>query len=390
MFFFVHRTFEIGGLKTLVLREVEWLRQKEDSVCVICEYMDSEMEQRLKHLGASQKIINDWKYNNVYSTVIKEQESNNDVIQFLGFEEFLCFQLKNKDCRFKAYLYCVNPIDFHLGQKNKLLRLFLIPLIRPVIKGYTKAKSIVYIDEMTLESNIRYYNMSIDECDWTFVPLPFYPRCKKNNALSDNTLRILAVARASFPFKGYLLGLIDTLDKHYDEIPNFKLTIISAGDDIKILKEKINTANEHIGNKIELIEGVRSDRLDEFYSSSNLFIGMGTTVLEAADSGTPTIVVTPYTDKFISDGFFHNNPSSLVSSISSIQDGWKELDKYIGCSAQERIEISKKTRKSLDYYDANFILTKLNSLVCASIYKINFIRMTFLKGYFYIKSRVLG
>lgn len=375
----------------MVLREIAWLNDNKDhSICVICQYMDSEMEQSLKHLGASYVIIDDWKYNNVYSTILQEKECDEDVIQFLGFEEFICFQLKNTGCAFRAYLYCVNPIDFHLGQKIKCLKPILKPLISSTILGYSKSKEIVYLDKMTLESNIQYYGVNYKKCRWTFIPLPYKPSYKKNKVMTEKNLKILAVARASFPFKGYLLGLIDTISEHYHEMPDCKVTVISTGDDIDQLKEKIHAVNRNVDNRITLIEGVRADRLYEYYTQSNLFIGMGTTILEAAECGTPAIVAHPYINRFLSEGFFHENTNSLGGNNENLKDGWEDIYKYINFSVEKREEISQETLNKLTYYDADVVLEKLDTLDYSTKFIMNPLSKCILKFYFFVKSKLLS
>lgn len=388
MYFFVHATFENGGIKTLMLRQAQWLRMRGENVCVIGSYIDKETEQRLSEMQVKYCVIKSRSSLDVHNEIWANKDSINDVIQFFGFEEFLFFKLRNSKSDFKAFLYCVNPIDMHLGQRFKILKPILKSSIVSTIVGYSNEKTIIYNDIQTLESNIKYYGIGIDECDWRFMPLPYKAVNMTNNTIASDTISILAVARAAFPFKGYLLGLIDTLNMHIDEMPKFKLTIISAGDDVEVLKRKIDVADNKLKSVITFIEGVRAEELHKYYSNANLFIGMGTTVLEAAECGTPVIIAAPNTNQFLSEGYFHNNNKNLGGG-SFKKDGWNDINYFISTSVSQREEMSQLTRRALNYYDEDLILSELYDNLKISAFRLPVIKECILKAYFSIKNRIL-
>lgn len=49
-FIFVHSTFEKGGLKTLMLRQAQWLRIRGEDDRVIGSYIDEKTVQRLSEM----------------------------------------------------------------------------------------------------------------------------------------------------------------------------------------------------------------------------------------------------------------------------------------------------------------------------------------------------
>ena len=138
-------------------------------------------------------------------------------------------------------------------------------------------------------------------------PLPFEMTDKRKEWGNDPEVReVLSICRADFPFKSYILGLIDCIKKINEQNKRAKLRIVSYGKDIDQIKRRIGDCES-----IELIGETPYDKLTEYYLQADIFVGMGTTILDAAKFGLPAIYANVDSPEFVSCGFFHDNPQAV-------------------------------------------------------------------------------
>ena len=111
------------------------------------------------------------------------------------------------------------------------------------------------MDEVTLEETQNY----LDKTFPSSPPIMRLPMICKNDLSADKIISkgffsntIITASRAEFPYKGYLLGLLDDFVYLNTKLSDIKLVIVSDGDDINILKNRINNLPSNIQQKISL------------------------------------------------------------------------------------------------------------------------------------------
>lgn len=177
------------------------------------------------------------------------------------------------------------------------------------------------------------------------VPLGLdFPEIEAGRKRKSNN--ILTVARLH-PMKEYVFGLIDALavlatERHR---PGLSLTIIGDGPLLEQLKEL--TRQRGVQGLVVFTGEVPPDLLDSYYNQADVFVGMGTTILEASGRGVPSIVAIGHSRKFETHGFFCDTPGyTLGEAASGIcpRDGVVFLRQLID-SEQIREEVSHACRR---------------------------------------------
>lgn len=187
----------------------------------------------------------------------------------------------------------------------------------------------------------------------SIVPLGLdFPEIDAGRRRKSNS--ILTVARL-YPMKEYVFGLIDALavlDAERDR-PGLTLTIIGDGPFLEELREF--TRQRGVGSLVFFVGTVSPDHLDAYYDQADVFVGMGTTLLEASGRGVPSIVAIGHSRNFESHGFFCDTLGHTLGEAASgigRRDGVGYLRRLID-SEQLREEISRSCRrKALELFSA--------------------------------------
>lgn len=127
--------------------------------------------------------------------------------------------------------------------------------------------------------------------------------------------------------------------------PGLSLTIIGDGPFLEQLKEL--TRQRGVQGLVVFTGEVPPDLLDSYYNQADVFVGMGTTILEASGRGVPSIVAIGHSRKFETHGFFCDTPGyTLGEAASGIcpRDGVVFLRQLID-SEQIREEVSHACRR---------------------------------------------
>ncbi len=226
-----------------------------------------------------------------------------DVITYIGF------------CRWKSIkkrgdvsivLYILNPNYSVFNTKKTYLN-------RPYDKTLRSqlGKSIIFMDEDCLERAEQFYKQRIDSSGivrlgYEIEALDTNEIMQRRNDMQD--FEVLSVSRFAFPFKGYQLGLIDAVPMLVERYPRIKFTIIGCDESTngdELFKKKYDGLDEFQKQKVKWIKKVAYSDLVKHYHTANLYIGMGSTVIEAAVHGVPSIVVAYNTTDLAPIGYFH-------------------------------------------------------------------------------------
>ena len=352
-YMFVYRNIVVGGCEFLIEKlGREILKDDKNNVIIYFETIDEIMYSRFVRNGFCLKQVKGEFY--------KFEFKNINIITFT-LKDYIIFS-SNKLNNLKTVLYVVHPYIFNIANKrNFILKLFVKMLLKTFVLKSIKNKSIFFMDKETVRSNLEYFSSKNIVTGAMIVNLPIdlvenKKEILNKRAKTKNYIKILSIARAEFPFKGYLIGLVDFLCKNSKE--NIKLTIISYGEGFKILKQKIESLPINIKQKINLYGKTDYDKLNDFLNDSNLYIGMGTTVLDAANRGIITIPIKAYTYDLIADKFFHEmfiDESHNKTKNRTFQDLFNE---FIRIENDDYLTLSYENIKIVNENFSTVVITK--------------------------------
>jgi hypothetical protein len=220
-----------------------------------------------------------------------------------------------------------------------------------------KENKIIVMDEKTIEYAEDYYKGTLlfsrlhNKIVRIFVEDSGYNEFKLNEKIVSKTFNILAIARAEFPFKGYLLGLVRDFPKYADY--QTYLDIVSYGPDIKKLKDELLILNESYKGRVKIHGKKTHKELFPYFDSSNVYVGMGTTILDAAVRKVISIPIQSYTDKVFASNYFHLNYRNVVDDGKG-HNNFAQLIQ--GIRNMNEMEYKKACNESRDivlqYYEA--------------------------------------
>jgi hypothetical protein len=134
------------------------------------------------------------------------------------------------------------------------------------------------------------------------VPLPMhFPAVARSRPVVDGCI-ILTVARL-VEVKGYVEGLIRDFAE-LSALQGSSNRLVIVGDGPCRLRFERAAAMHGISSQVDFAGSVPYAALNEYYNRADIYVGMGTTVLEAASLGVPAIVAIAHTRDFTTSGLF--------------------------------------------------------------------------------------
>lgn len=366
-YLFIYRNIVVGGCELLIEKLANQLVNFDKKVCIYCESIDNEMRMRFASNEIDLVMVNDWK--NASEFYCKYDSSCELRIITFYWSDFVRFY-SDKRYKKKTLLYAVHYKALSVGREIKMkpIRKVARELAKHILSGLLKSRHVIVMDEQTIDFSQKYYNSKLQAKDKDFkilripvdtdgIDMATIPK----KQLNSNDINLLAIARAEFPFKGYLLGLIDYMAKA--NIQNLKLDIISYGDGIEQLTERINKLPEEKKIKVVLHGKKDFDELKQYFVNATVYIGMGTTVLDAALMGVITIPVAAYTNDLIVDKFFHDDYRVLAVENGDVNKINLLIQEIVGLNDEEYKIVAKKSQKLVvDHYSSHAIAGKLITL----------------------------
>ena len=333
--------FDTGGLQTFIIRVCQWCRKHNIDSLVFYETID----QNMKRICKEENIENFGIYSiKEIGKKLREKDYLYDDNVIITFElpEFLMFErirkkyLKNQEVKHYLYNVSVNGMIFGREFTGKIGKI-IYKFYQKISIMYCNNNQLLFMDKETRMAAYTYYCLQNDINNVYLLPM-FISKEPEYN-IAKTRKKILTVSRADFPYKGYLIGLIDDFDKLCEK-QDVYLQIVSFGKDVGKLKEKIKNSKYH--ERISFFEGATLEKIRELLLESYVYIGMGTTVLDAADLGVPSIVIFHSTMKNIASGFFHENPT-VIGRCGDGKPAIDLLNEILDCSIQEYKSVREKT-----------------------------------------------
>lgn len=376
-YLFFYQKMSVGGCQLLIKKIATNLKQHGYGAYVFCESIDEQINNELKNSGVVvvKSGTTGWYDDNHIKCMIKSDTHFHRcrVTTFIWSDYIRCLSLFGKNCKIMFYAvhsFAINRACQENGIIGHLHRFFL----KSTITSHLKSKLITVMDEQTAENAISHYKipskkLRCSDCEIIRIPVDTSDILDIDNCTfekyNDDVWNILAVARADFPFKGYLLGLVRLVKKGLIPI-KYNVTIISYGDDYSILEKEILSSDRNQNNRIRLIGKVDYDELKAYFEKSHIYVGMGTTILDSSKYGVISIPVVAYTDKVLANNFFHEDYSNVALKNGSENEFINLLAKFEVMNETERYQaIIKSQEIVLNHYSTeactNHIISSFDS-----------------------------
>ena len=234
---------------------------------------------------------------------------------------------------------------------------------KPYIKSVYRQQKLIFMDEGCVNTTENKLRITLNNSDRYIFRLPYVidskPEFKKHNN------RIATMTRLEFPFKGYTLGLVDLycrLKKKYDDL---ELDIIGDGPSYEVLNERIIKCSEEELKGIHLYGQLSYRDAKKIVGNAAVFIGMGTSILDAASLGIPSVVVQVHNDKCCGRCLFSEEPNCLGYEIdeTDLMELDNLVDSVLKMDCDEYIQLEKKQFDALnEVYGIDGFVVRLQRL----------------------------
>lgn len=307
VFFF--KKVMVGGAEFLIEKLARELIIRGNDAYVICEDIYDEMYKRFLKNSIKIFVLKKWNINSVEKVLC---QINRPVCITFEWDIFLkIFLLKIAEKKTIFYSIDYKILSFGEHRKESLLKSIEKKLSAGALKSMIRRNIVIAQDEQTIRYNKTYFGKLLNIDDLKIIRIPVDVPGENNNMLDkdlNGNFGILSIARADFPFKAYLLGLVRLIP---DLNPSVTLTIVSYGKDLERLQNEIDKLGDQ-KFRIKLFGKMDYDSLNSLFEESKLYIGMGTTVIDAAIRGVISIPVVAHTEKVIAYNYFHEDFRSIA------------------------------------------------------------------------------
>lgn len=362
----IYGSAEFGGTETCILKIAKELCKQGIENSVYFSSINSGLKQLFDAAGIVINVCGP----NVLKKLCNSLNDKDVVLTFNIYEYFQLVFLMNKNrTNCKIYNYVVHPYWLEYSTKNKFLSTITKNSYLQDIRNNVNSGGIFFMDNQTLDYNFELfgYDMEIARKNLLLLPLDnqvvLENEFKKRAINRHHSFKILSIARAEFPFKAYLLGLVNFVARYnLSHEKKLELTIISHGRDYVKL---VNLVKSHNDSNIHLINGVNYDSLGYYYKNSSLYIGMGSTILESANYGVICIPIEMYTSECLGNGFFSDYPENIVVDVGMGKMIDDLVNTVIECRDDEYIKMEIESKRAFEkYYSVSKFVDTLFSSRC--------------------------
>lgn len=351
---FVYQHYVTGGLETYVLRMCKYLNNKNDSVVLVCNSVSEVMKLQYLEAGAKIEYFKEWDR----KQIARKLDELIDIFISFGLSDYYLIGKYSKHAL--SLMYCVHPSHLTMDdRKLSFIEVLKKPVFYRIIKSGLKNNTLLMMDENISDAILNKYKLKVKPS--AILRLPYEPasQVKKWAEISKKPYTVLTICRADFPFKSYVLGLVDAIESINKKRIVAELTIVSYGKDLDIIKKRISGKSY-----IKLIQETKYDDLENLYLSSDIYVGMGSTAIEAAKYGLPVILANVNSPDFLSCGFFCDNPQAIGEFDTDGIDGYKLLTELLKMDRDMFINLADNCKNVFDNnYDMGLFINHIRGVV---------------------------
>ena len=342
-----------GGSHTLMYRMCVWLSEHKIKTVVLCsDASNVEIVKKIDATGTRIQVVDRKHYNSLAHILKKLQKEGPIKVLSFVFDLYLDLEvIKSKyNLSFENFIYCIHPATLKKGRgfQNRFLRHFSRKVMAPILMKMQRNTAVFMMDEITIDETQEYLDITFPSTPPILrLPMICNKKLSANKIIAQgfNSNTIITASRAEFPYKGYLLGLLDDFVYLNTEFSDIKLVIVSGGDDINILINKINNLPSNIQKKISLFGWMEYELLLEIIKECKVFIGMGTSVLDAALCYKPSIAVRLDTYENIGNCMISERPELITTNQNCNDRAVILLEKVL------KMNDSEYMQESLDSFE---------------------------------------
>lgn len=299
-------SFNMGGTETLILRLLEFYGKTNNRVILLTKNkIESGIANDAKRIDFEHYTYDDIKKEFISdnsSLMFSKCEEPLVITQFLP--EFLkCFILLNNSkygVKFRHTIYIVHPHSTYYGPKQ------IKGLAKKMILIFLKRHALVFMDEVCVESCRHFYQLNRNE-EFKIIRLPVFINDEVKPQKRNEIFNILSITRFEFPFKSYILGLIKSFSQLLISNPSMRLTVVGHGNGKAEISDLLLTMPKEVSSKISVLSDVPYFKIKDYILLSDVYVGMGTTVLDAANLNKIVITAVAYQNSNLAVGYFHEN-----------------------------------------------------------------------------------
>lgn len=347
---------EYGGIQSILIRLSEFLSKKGYPVIL------ANVQGRLLQSEKLNADIIPFKEKNAHLNISRIVASRSGInVNVISFDPasaavglMTSIVLSNKfDKQVKFGVGVFHPRDFFREQEKKHMHVLNFLLARVLREG-----QVFFMNGACKKSHERFFRRSMSKS--IITPVPLDHRSKRWKPNLDYPIKICSVGRV-VPFKAYNFSAPEILKSI--QTKGFAVTWDVYGHGTH--EEELVRSIEKSGvEKFNFRGQLPLARFDEIVSEYDVFVGMGTAAVQAAQLGVPTIVAMDQEENR-TYGYLSQVPFGNVGEIEekiptkNIED---ELIKYLKMSSEERVELSKSCWAAASKYDVDSFVSSLDYL----------------------------
>ena len=372
-----------GGGQTLMLRVCIWMHQHGHKTIIFCSSDNNiEIVEKLKKNQTTIECFNLFNYKEMRQKLLLYLACDEIKVVYLSWNYYLDIEVTKKiyNLKFDNFLYVIHHETFKkgIGFRSNFMRNYSIRKYSGIFQRMNKNDAILMMDEIYQEEGEKYLNTKLKPAP-TMIRLPVF--CNDNIDVERviksgyRSRIVMTAARAEFPFKGYMLGLIEDFVELKKKYKDIQLEIVSDGDDIEELLDKIYSVSEDIRKDIILHRWLDYEVLKEETENCFLYIGTGTTVLDAALEYKPSIPVVYGIYQNYADATLSEKPEAIFPPLNCTNRAYNIMDTLLSYSFEEYYSHCIKSYEAVkEIYNIDVQMPKL--LSCENKKKASVLKMT--------------
>ena len=387
MYCFIFKNYALGGGELLIEHIAVEIKNRNEEGVIFSRYIDEEAAKNLNNKKIMYKQIKKW-YSKKMWTFVLNQYSEVKLVVF-DWGDYALLNNISHPCK-KTIFYAISYVAFVYEKYNRFqnnpINLYILHLKKKCLPQLLQQGKQISMYEPTILYTQKSFGWSKDETsDWfNIIRIPEVIQSVDGKLIQERAgrekLNILSIARADFPFKGYLIGLIDFVANSL--LDNLSLDIVTYGKDMNLINKKMNELSKEQRKKIHIYGRTSYENLEAFFQQAKLYIGMGTTIIDAAQRGILAIPVKADTYEVYAGNFFHddykclsgffvkeNRIDDLVNYVNKLdQNTYIKLAKLSRKLVKEHYSVSKTTNdltkqfEKIDFDSHNSVIEKIANL----------------------------
>lgn len=362
MIIIARKNIRYGGAELLIERISLGINQAgNQKSLILCNKLSTTMEERFRNAKVDVCILDNWLNYKELNKVVNDE----DVIITTWIHDLLLLDMirsRNK-MNFKMIHYVITADDLCLGKSipTSLGKIIFRSYYKRIIKRFHKDERIIYMDEESIYKPEKYYSIKLP--GWQIVRLPYVvhdlPDSVIQNRANDknSSFNILSVSRAEFPMKGYLLDLVSGFGCFYKEHPDSELYIITFGEGVAEINERQQQLPVELRQHVHIFGQMSYEELEKYWRLATVYVGLGTSVLDAADRGICSVAALQYSMHFKAKNLFCERPEQISCDVDVEVDGYEVIKRIYDMNSNEYSECCMLCHEKLkEFYELNVAL----------------------------------